>query len=133
MRPVSITARRTFLKNCWASAVLFAAGDGASLPKTIAQVAALPSARVVVARDSRLRGSGSAVDAARMLQLLDRTMEDVFRTSRAVDAWTRVARPGQRVALKVNSLGGRGLSTNSVLVEAVCERMQGREVAIVHI
>lgn len=124
MRPISMTARRTFLKDCLASAALLAAGDSTAFPETIAQVASLPGSRVVVARDSRLRDSGSSVDAGRMVQLVDRTMESLFRVSRAADAWTRVVRPGQRVALKVNPLGGRGLSTSPALVEAICERLQ---------
>ena len=35
-----------------------------------------------------------------------------------------MVRPGQMVAVKVNTLGGRGLSTNVQLVEAICERLQ---------
>ena len=39
--------------------------------------------------------------------------------------WSRVVRPGERVAIKVNTLGGRGLSSNVELVDAICERLQG--------
>lgn len=41
-----------------------------------------------------------------------------------MDAWRRVARPGETVGLKVNCLAGRGASTRVALVEAVCERLQ---------
>ena len=124
MRPMSMTARRTFLKNCLASVALVAAGDGISSPEARTQTTAVSRSRVVVARHPRLRDSGSQVDPGRMLQLLDRTIEALFRTDHAIDGWTRVVRPGLRVALKVNSLGGHGLSTSTVLVAAICERLQ---------
>ena len=71
-----------------------------------------------------LRGNGSAVDAQRMPALLDRAMKALFSRDNAVDAWKKIVRPGERVSLKVNTLGGRGISTNVQLVEAVCERLQ---------
>ena len=39
-------------------------------------------------------------------------------------AWRRLVRPGDRVGLKVNTLGGRGISTSLELVAAICERLQ---------
>jgi uncharacterized protein (DUF362 family) len=82
------------------------------------------NARVVVARDPQLRGTGSAVDPIRMQSLLDRAMQAAFDSDRTMDAWKRIVRPGEVVGLKVNTLGGRGISTNRVLVEAICERLQ---------
>jgi len=41
-----------------------------------------------------------------------------------IAAWKRIARPTEVVGLKVNCLSGRGNSTSTVLVEAVCERLQ---------
>jgi uncharacterized protein (DUF362 family) len=35
-----------------------------------------------------------------------------------------LVRPGESVGLKVNALGGRGISSNPQLVEAICERLQ---------
>lgn len=125
MRPESISGRRKFLRTCLASAAaLFSAGSSNSLPDPLAQPDAQARSRVAVAHDPRLRGSGQSVDSGRMLQLLDRTMETLFRANRAVEAWTRIIRPGERVTLKVNSLGGRGLSTGPLLVAAICERLQ---------
>jgi len=80
--------------------------------------AALPAApqksRVVVARDSKPRLPG----------LLDRALQAFYDCDSPVEAWKRVARPGERIGLKVNCLSGRGGSTSTALVEAVCERLR---------
>lgn len=124
MRLEPISARRTFLKTCLASATLFVGSHSDFLPEPMAEAAAAPRSRVVVARDPRLRGSGRSIDSGRMLQLLDRTMEQLLRTDHAVEAWARIIRPGQRIAIKVNSLGGHGLCSSPLLVAAICERLQ---------
>ena len=79
--------------------------------------------RVVIARDPALRGSGGAPDAGRTGKLLDRAVQSFYACDRPLDAWRKVARPGEVVGLKVNCLSGRGASTSTVLVEAVCERL----------
>jgi uncharacterized protein (DUF362 family) len=71
-----------------------------------------------------LRGTGSTVDSRRMLDLLDRAMQTLFERDHATEAWSKLVRPGETVGVKVNSLGGRGLSSNLQLVEAICERLQ---------
>lgn len=80
--------------------------------------------KVVIARDAMLRGTGTAVDSHRMLNLLDRTMQTLFDRDHPSDPWKRLVRPGETVGLKVNALGGRGLSSNVQLVDAICERLQ---------
>jgi uncharacterized protein (DUF362 family) len=88
--------------------------------------------RVVVARDPGLRGSGSSIDEVRLQALLDRTVVNLFATlgrgagtlpANSVVAWQRIARPGQRVGIKVNTLGGRAMSTSVAVVDAICERL----------
>jgi uncharacterized protein (DUF362 family) len=59
-----------------------------------------------------------------MLKLLDRAMQALFDRDHPAEAWRKLVRPGETVGLKVNTLGGRGISTNPQLVEAVCERLQ---------
>jgi uncharacterized protein (DUF362 family) len=91
---------------------------------TAAQQAAPAKSKVVIARDDLLRGTGSTVDSGRMLALLDRAMQTLFDRDHAIEAWSRLVRPGETVGVKVNALGGRGLSSNLQLVEAICERLQ---------
>jgi len=79
---------------------------------------------VVIAHDAQLRGTGSSVDSGRMLSLLDRAMQALCDRDHAVEAWRHLIHPGESVGLKVNALGGRGVSSNLQLVEAICERLQ---------
>jgi uncharacterized protein (DUF362 family) len=127
MRDRRDASRRDFLKNCIAGAFGLAAADN-SLPLDTAEwITPTAGSKVVAARDAQLRGSpaGGSVDAGRVSQLLDRAMQTLFNSDDPSRAWNRIVRPGQRVGLKVNTLGGRGISTNVQLVEAVCRSLQG--------
>ena len=86
--------------------------------------ASAQKSRVVVARDEQLRGAGFTVDPNRISALLDRAMQSLVSRDHAVDAWRKLVRPGETVSLKVNTLGGRGISTNVQLVAAICKRLQ---------
>ncbi|MGA8044257.1 MAG: hypothetical protein WCA37_15780, partial [Terracidiphilus sp.] len=77
-----------------------------------------------IARDAKLRDPTGTVNSARIADLLDHAMEGLFGVSDSAKCWEKVAHAGQMVALKVNTLGGRGLSSNVLLVEAICERLQ---------
>ena len=115
--------RRDFLKQCFTgAAVLRASGTMGLLAP--AQQAASAKSRVVIARDDLLRGTGSTVDSRRMLGLLDRAMQTLCDRDHAIEAWSKLVRPGETVGLKVNALGGRGLSSNLQLIEAICGRLQ---------
>jgi uncharacterized protein (DUF362 family) len=88
-------------------------------------VPAAEKSRVAIARDPALRtGASAAVDSARLLNVLDRAVQAVYAANSPLEAWRRIARPGETVGLKVNCLSGRGSSTSPVFVEAVCERLQ---------
>jgi len=80
--------------------------------------------KVVIARDAALRGAGGSPDSTRVLKLLDRAMQSFHGGDSPLDAWKKVARPGEVVGLKVNCLSGKGAATSPVLVEAICERLQ---------
>jgi len=119
--------RRDFLKNCLTGAAVLGVGDKLGLlaaAEPQQQGAALAKSRVVVASDAALRGTGATVDSHRMSNLLDRAMQTLFDRDNPIETWKKLVRPGDTVGLKVNVLGGRGLSSNLQLVEAVCERLQ---------
>jgi uncharacterized protein (DUF362 family) len=59
-----------------------------------------------------------------MLALVDHAMQSFYGTSSALEPWKKLVRPGEVVGLKVNTIAGRGLSTNVMLVEAITERLQ---------
>ncbi len=124
MNTVHSEGRRDFLKKSISGAALLCAGGAAGPLATAEQGASPGKSRVVVARDGLLRGTGSSVDSRRMLGLLDRAMQALFGRDHPVEAWRKLVRPGETVGLKVNTLGGRGISSNVPLVEAICERLQ---------
>jgi uncharacterized protein (DUF362 family) len=122
-------SRRDFLRRSLTGAAFLCAG-GATEALAVVQPAAAGSgavgtkSRVVVARDQLLRGTGSTVDSQRMLALVDRAMQALCGCEHPDDAWRKLVRPGDTVGLKVNTLGGRGISTNVQLVTAICGRLQ---------
>ncbi len=121
MSRVSDSNRRHFLRGCLAAGLL-----GPAVARLRGQQA---KSRVVIARDPGLRGQGTTADSARLLKLLDRAVQAFFGTDSALEAWKRVAKPGETVGLKVNCLAGRGISTNVALAEAICERLRQAGIA----
>lgn len=138
MRIERTIGRREFLRNCLAGAVSLTAESGA-FPREATRTTGQPAkSKVSIAHDPLLRGAlperpGQAgshrstltVDQGRIANLLDRAMLGLFDSADPARCWAKVARPGQLVGLKVNTLGGRGLSSNVQLVDAICERLQG--------
>ncbi len=129
MTDLSDRSRRNFFTRCLAGAV--ACGTGAAL-RAPAQPAPAPKSRVVVARDPDLRGAGAVIDPNRLQGMLDRAVLALFSgvpaaaisKEKILAAWRRIAGPRDTVGLKVNTLGGRGISTHVDLVAAVCDRLQ---------
>jgi uncharacterized protein (DUF362 family) len=80
----------------------------------------VPKSRVVIARQSDLTRN----DASQLSTLLDRAMQAFFQEQDALTPWRRLVKPGQIVGLKVNCLAGRGLSTSTLLVELICQRLR---------
>ncbi len=134
MSTLDRNSRRDFLKGSLTGAALWCAGGAAEAlaaaeplaaeSRTAGSGTAALKSKVVVARDEQLRGTGSTVDPHCMLALLDRAMQALFSQDRSVNAWRKLVHPGKTVSLKVNTLGGRGISTNVQLVAAICERLQ---------
>jgi uncharacterized protein (DUF362 family) len=116
--------RRDFLKNCLAGGVVLGASGKLRLLDA-AEHSSLPlKSRVAIARDAMLRGAGQTVDSGRIMNLLDRAMQTVFEVDHPAEPWKKLVRPGEKVGIKINALGGRGLSSNLQLIEAICHRLQ---------
>ena len=129
MTDLSDRSRRNFLTQCLAGAVAFGAGSALRAP---AQPALAAKSRVAIARDPLLRGAGTAIDPQHLGALLDRAMLALFggghpsavSKENTLAVWRRIAGPDDTVSMKVNTLGGRGISTHVDLVAAVCDRLQ---------
>lgn len=134
MSTLDSNSRRNFLKGSLAGSALWCAGGAsqalaaaeshAAESRTAESGASATKSRVVVARDEQLRGTGSAVDPTRITALLDRAIQSLFSRDHPVDAWRKLVHTGEMISIKVNTLGGRGISTNVQLVAAICERLQ---------
>ena len=132
MSAMRSSSRRDFLKRVLTgTAVLRASGKMRLLDAT--EQEALAKSKVVIARDAMLRGAGTTVDSRRMLSLLDRAMQALFDRDNPIETWKKFVRPGETVGLKVNTLAGRGFSSNLQLVEAICERLQEAGIKANHI
>ncbi len=116
-------SRREFLKNLAVSAVAAKVGLLAAAEAGAVEGAGGKST-VVIARDADLFGTSAKPEASRVEKLLDRAVQTFYQSDDPVTPWKKLVRPGEVVGLKVNTIGGPGLSTHVVLVEAICERLQ---------
>ena len=128
-------SRREFLKEAATGAVL--AGTAAAADKLalagmldhhVSDRAEAGKSKVVIARDASLHGAGTQPDEQRALNLLDKAMAAYTGRQKPVDAWKSVipakVLAGGVIGLKVNGLGGRGISTHAALALAVAERLR---------
>jgi uncharacterized protein (DUF362 family) len=125
--------RRDFLKRAATGAVLLGSQGTLGLADMFAQSASAARSRVVVAHDAALNASGAQPSEKSVLALLDKAMASYTGRDKPEEAWKRVIAPqvlrGGVIGLKVNGLGGRGISTHAELVMAICERLQQAGVA----
>jgi uncharacterized protein (DUF362 family) len=124
MKDKNGTSRRDFLKEFATGAV--ALGVTASLEDVAMAAAQAPAAKskVILAHDANLRNGGSDPDYKRTLALLDRAMQSYFNVKDPVSPWKKIVKPGQVVGLKVNTIAGRGVTSNGIVVQSICERLK---------
>ena len=116
-------SRRDFLKNCLAGGVVLGTGGKLALLEA-AEHTSLPleiegrnRARSDAARHGNHGGFWPDAEPARS------SMQTLFELDHPSEPWKKLVRPGEKVGIKVNALGGR-VSSNLQLVEAICERLQ---------
>lgn len=125
-------SRRDFLKDAAAGAVLLgssATADKMALAAGVLDMhAANGKSKVVVARDAALHGTGAQPDEQRVLDMLDKAMAAYTGRAKPIEAWKSIVPAnvfaGKVIGLKVNGLGGPGISTHAALIQAVAERLQ---------
>ncbi len=120
--------RRDFLKTAAAGAVLMSSQSKLGLAEMLDNHAETAKSKVVIARDPALHGpAGSPAgqpDEKRVLDLLDRAIAAYTGKDHPIEAWKHIVPVGKVIGLKVNGLGGKGISTHPALVLAICERLQ---------
>ncbi len=117
-------SRREFMMTAATGAVLLGTQSKLGLAGMFDQHAGTAKSKVVVARDAGLHGTGAQLEEKRVLALLDRAIASYTGRDNPAEAWKRVVPVGKVIGLKVNGLGGRGISSHQTLVMAVCERLQ---------
>ncbi|MGD0347911.1 MAG: DUF362 domain-containing protein [Terracidiphilus sp.] len=119
-------SRREFLIGAATGAVLL--GSPAARDSMALAAITAGKSKVVIARDASLHGTGAQPDEQRVLNLLDKAMAAYTGRHNPVDAWKSIIPAsilaGKTIGLKVNGLGGRGISTHAALTLAVAERLQ---------
>jgi uncharacterized protein (DUF362 family) len=127
---IAMRSRREFIKATAAGALILgssAAADRLGLAAALDQNtrhAETARSKVVIARDAALHGPGGQLDDKRVQDLLDRAIAAYTGRDHPVEAWKRIVPVDKVIGLKVNGLGGKGISTHAALVLAVCERLQ---------
>jgi uncharacterized protein (DUF362 family) len=116
--------RREFLQTAATGAVLLGSQSKFGLAAMLDQRAQTGKPRVVIARDASLHGQGTKPDEKRVLALLDKAIATYTGRDHPVEAWKRIVPMDKVIGLKVNGLGGKGISTHAALVLAICERLQ---------
>jgi uncharacterized protein (DUF362 family) len=116
--------RRDFIKTTATGALILGSQSKLGLAAALDQKAQSAKSKVVVARDPALHNAAGQLDEKRVLDLLDRAIAVYTGRDRPVEAWKRIVPVGKVIGLKVNGLGGKGISTHAVLVMAIAERLQ---------
>ncbi len=117
--------RRTFIKCCAAGASLALLPNSAPAPlaagyrPAVEPAGAYPVSPVVVARSARLQIASGEVDSREVRSLLDRAMAALTGASSARDAWRSIFSADDVVAVKLNCLAGRGMSSRTEVAAAV--------------
>ena len=117
-------SRRDFLKTAATGALVLGSQSKLGLAAALDQHAQTGKSKVVLARDAALHGTGAQPDEKRVQDLLDRAIATYTGRDHPVEAWKRIVPVDKVIGLKVNGLGGKGISSHLALVLAVCERLQ---------
>ncbi|MGA3012218.1 MAG: DUF362 domain-containing protein [Terracidiphilus sp.] len=117
-------SRRDFLKTAATGALILGSQSKLVQAARLDQQAQTGKSKVVIARDASLHGTGAQPDEKRVQDLLDRAIAAYTDRDHPLEAWKRIVRADKRVGLKVNGLGGKGVSTHLSLMLAICERLQ---------
>jgi len=124
-------SRRDFLKTAATGAVLLGSQAKPGLAAMVDRSGLHPQqhtdagrSRVVVAHDGVMHGPDGLLSEKRVIDLLDSAIAAYTERDHPVDAWKRIVPVGKTIGLKVNGLGGKGISTHLALVLAIAERLQ---------
>ncbi|UCE07724.1 MAG: DUF362 domain-containing protein, partial [bacterium] len=79
---------------------------------------------IVISQNDQLRDQNDNIIGNQVENLLNQAMENLFRVSKAEQAWQQLFKKDDIVGIKINCLAGKGISTNHELVEAIIEGLR---------
>jgi uncharacterized protein (DUF362 family) len=79
---------------------------------------------IVIAQNALVRDNADKLIGNQVNNLLDRAMENLFRVSKAEQAWQQLFKKDDIVGIKINCLAGKGISTHQELVDAIIEGLR---------
>jgi len=123
-------SRRQFLRDALALTAGGVALSCSAEPSSSTAPTSKPPARALVVRGRRPQvRAGEGFDAAVLDEMLGTCLTRLTNRTETGNAWKSFFSPKDRVAIKVNTLGGRGLSTNPAVVEAIVRGLIGVGIA----
>ncbi len=81
------------------------------------------NSKIVISNDDSVRIKDFRYNANILSSMLDKSMNNLFGTKSAVDAWKMVVNASDIVGLKVNCLSGKRMSTSVELVNAIISKL----------
>ncbi len=117
-------SRRDFLKSAATGALVLGSQSALGLAAALDPHAQAGKSKVVVAHDAALHDASGQLDDKRVQALLDHAIASYTGRDHPVEAWKRIVPKDKVIGLKVNGLGGKGISTHLPLVLAISERLQ---------
>lgn len=79
---------------------------------------------IAIAQNALVRDENDKLVGDQVEKLLDRALENLFRISKAEQAWQQLFKKDDIVGIKVNCLAGKGISTHDDLVTAIIEGLK---------
>ncbi|HPO10372.1 MAG TPA: DUF362 domain-containing protein, partial [bacterium] len=119
--------RRRFLKRISSAGLVLALGAGSAQQKVFGQSPAISTggkSRVMVARrPGKLLVDGKP-NPPEISSLLSQAVCTLVDEKDPSSAWKKIFSPEDVVGIKINTLGGKGISNRPETVQAVCEALQ---------
>ena len=112
--------RRYFLKKSLLGTAFMATQSTYAFAQFISQPQI--KSKIIISSDPKIFTASNSILSDRLESILDKGMQAFFDVDNILEAWKKVAKPGEVIGLKVNCLSGLG-STNIDLVYIICERL----------
>ncbi len=116
--------RRSFLQNLASASLIAPAAFSGCADSAPAVQSVKGKSRVAVARRPGTLLLDGTAQPNEITGLLEKSMCALFNEKKAVNAWKKIFSSDDVVGIKVNALGGKGISPRPEVVTAICTALQ---------